>query len=193
MFLALAQRNLWLILSCCCFLSPQTSCRTFLMLLVQRRLGRSRGTRNTKGVGCLWSMVHGGILPWGIVLHRTLSTHPPAGDVCPSLESLGELPRHHGSESPLQSREWPPQPLVKVVSPGSQLSLEEANAPPILHQTRPYCLYCGVRDRSASSGPWAESWRASQQWLCSPWHRYGLRWPGPVTGWQLRPSHGARS
>lgn len=133
MFLALAQRNLWLILSCCCFLSPQTSCGAFLMLVVQRRLGGRRGTRNTTGVQCLWSLVHGGVLPWGIIPENP--EHTPSCRCLSKLESLGELPHHHGSESPLQSWEWPPQPLLSVVSPDSQLSLKEANALQILPQT----------------------------------------------------------
>lgn len=97
-FLTLAQRNLWLILSCCCFLSPQTICRAFLVLLVQKQGGKKY---NRSGV----SVEHRSILPWEIILQRALSAFPAAGDVCPSLESLGELPHHHGRESLLQSWE----------------------------------------------------------------------------------------
>lgn len=88
MFLALAQGNLWLILSCCYFLSPQSSCRAFPMLLVQRRMGESRGTRNTTEVGCLWSIMHGGILPWGII-----PENPEYTPSCRRCLSKPEVPR----------------------------------------------------------------------------------------------------
>lgn len=64
------------------------------------------------------------------------------------LESHVTIALSHHS----RARSAPPQTLVNVVSLGSWLSLEEANASPILHQTWLYCLYCGVRNRSALCG-----------------------------------------